>query len=350
MTSASQEVARFKRGLLPLRPHRGWKLSRVVSTLAAVLTALIALPIVQASATTTGLRDARYCEVLPSVTQGNTVTTYIYNTQGLNLCPEAQWDALTKDEVDKEYGSQSAVLNGPRHWMMDALQATESSSPGQTFIFGGIEMRLRGRLVTPIGTPTVGEQFYVPNTVQRQTIYTYKGGQPIYELIDPDKNVYVMQSYAQIVDKNLNVNQLPALGHILSLPAGWRYRTEKPHHSIQLIATGIAHVINDNFADSYQRMTKPTLHLGRVPTACVQREFIKINVKVGGDTANTTVHVGRRVVKRTTKGNFTVTVPVSHRPGSARLSVVASNDAGSARAHTSFRVCGHASAPLTGLG
>ena len=111
--------------------------------------------------------------------------------------------------------------------MMDALEGTGSSTTGQTFTFGGIEMSLRGTIVTPVGTPTVGQQFYVPNTVQRQTVYTFKARQPIYELIDPDKNVYVMQSYAQIVDKNLTIDQLPALGHILSLPAGWRYRAEE---------------------------------------------------------------------------------------------------------------------------
>ena len=33
------------------------------------------------------LRDVRYCEVLPSVTQGSTVTTSIYNTLGYNACP-----------------------------------------------------------------------------------------------------------------------------------------------------------------------------------------------------------------------------------------------------------------------
>jgi hypothetical protein len=158
-----------------------------------------------------------------------------------------------------------------------------------------------------------------------------------------------MQSYAQIVDKNLTINQLPALGHILSLPTGWRYRERTPRHSIQLTATGIAHVINDNLADSYQRMNKPSLQLSGAPTGCVRRAF-KVSVRVGGDTANARVRVGLRTVKRTTSSDFTVTVPVSHRSRSRRFSVVASNDAGIARARASFRVCGRASRPLTGLG
>ncbi len=233
--------------------------------------------------------------------------------------------------------------------MMDTLDATGSSTTGQTFTFEGIEMSLRGTIVTPVGTPTVGEQFYVPNTVQRQTVYTFKGGQPIYELIDPDKNVYVMQSYAQIVDKNLSIDQLPALGHVLSLPAGWRYRESTPRHPIQLIATGTAHVINDNLADSYQRMTKPSVQLSGMPTGCVRGAF-KVSAKVGGDTANTRVSIGFRTLKRTTSNDFTVTVPVGNRPGSRRLAVTASNDAGTARARASFRVCAPAPRRLSGLG
>src|SRR5206468_1552972 len=83
-------------------------------------------------------------------------------------------------------------------------------------------------------------------------------------------------------------------------------------------------------------MNKPSLQLSGVPTGCVRRA-LKVSVHVGGDTANTRVRVGRRTVKRTTSSGFTVTVPVSRRSRSGRLSVVASNDAGTARARASFR-------------
>src|SRR5947209_2142872 len=75
---------------------------------------------------TQNLRDVRYCEVIPSVQSGSTTTTYVYNTLGLNDCPPGRWNALTEDKVNKEFGSQSAQLNGPRHWVMDAILASES--------------------------------------------------------------------------------------------------------------------------------------------------------------------------------------------------------------------------------
>src|SRR5262245_21330801 len=53
------------------------------------------------------LRDVRYCEVLPSVAQGATVLTSVYNTLGYNDCPAGRWAALTEDEVNRAYGSQA---------------------------------------------------------------------------------------------------------------------------------------------------------------------------------------------------------------------------------------------------
>lgn len=201
----------------------------------------------------TEVRDLRYCEVIPSVTKGSTTYTYVYNTLGFNYCPPGKWNKLTEAEVNQEYGSQSAKLNGPRHWVMDAISGSGSSASGKTFTFGGIETGLRGTLTTPAGQPTVGSQYYVVNKVQRTTTWVYKAGKPIFELTDPKGDVYVMQSYAQIIDKTLTYKQLPSLGSKLQLPQGWKYSTETPKQELKLVANGVAYVVNDNFADSYQR-------------------------------------------------------------------------------------------------
>ena len=155
--------------------------------------------------------------------------------------------------MNQEFGSQSATLNGPRHWVLDSISASGETTTGKTFTFGGIETGLRATLQTPAGQPTVGHQFYVPNKVQRDTTFTYKAGKPIFELTDPSGNVYVMQSYAQIVAKTLTYKQLPSLASKLSLPTGWKYSSETPQADFKLVATGIAYVVNDNLANSYQR-------------------------------------------------------------------------------------------------
>jgi hypothetical protein len=201
------------------------------------------------------LRDVRYCEVIPVTREGRTLTSWVYNTLGLNDCPAAEWDALTEEEVNEEYGSIAAKLNGPRYWVIDKLVGSGSTATGETFTFGGIEMALRAKLETKLREGTVGEQFYVPNEVQRETVYTYMAGKPVYELTSPEGDVYIMQSYAQIKDKNLTIDDLASLGSRLSLPDGWRYSTRTLDEDYELVTTGLAYVINDDFYNSYQRRT-----------------------------------------------------------------------------------------------
>jgi len=204
------------------------------------------------------LRNVRYCEIIPVTREGRTLTSWVYNTLGLNDCPAAEWDALTEDEVNAAYGSIAAKLNGPRYWVIDQMIASGSSTKGETFAFGGIEMALRATVDSGLREGkegTVGEEFYIPNEVQRDTVYKYKAGQPVYELTSPEGDVYIMQSYAQVKDKNLTIDDLASLGSKLSLPEGWTYTTRTLPEDYDLVTTGLAYVINDDFYNSYQRRT-----------------------------------------------------------------------------------------------
>ena len=201
----------------------------------------------------TGLRDARYCEIIPTWTQGNTVTTKVYNTLSYNDCPAVRWNAITERQVNGELGSESAKWNGPRHWVMDTIQASGSSATNETITVNSVTFGIRAVITTDAGEPTVGDQFYVPNQVNRTTTFTYDDGEPVFELTDPDGNVYMMQSYAQIVDRNLSYDQLPDLGSQLELPAGWTYASRTLTEDYDLMADGLAYVVNDNLANSYQR-------------------------------------------------------------------------------------------------
>lgn len=228
-------------------------------SLAALLTAC-ASNTKPASSTTTAstavsgeLRNMRYCEVIPVTRKGVTLTAWVYSTFGLNDCPAAEWDALTEEKVNEAYGSESAKLNGPRYWVMDKLVGSGSTTTGKTFNFGGLEMELRATLETKAGQGTVGDQIYTPNQVQRDTVYTYNAGQLIYELTSPEGDVYVMQSYSQIVDKDLSIDKLTSLGSTLKLPEGWTYSTRTLTEDLVLEIDGLAYVINDDLYNSYQR-------------------------------------------------------------------------------------------------
>jgi hypothetical protein len=61
---------------------------------------------------------------------------------------------------------------------------------------------------------------YTEHKVSRSTRFSFDAGEPVYELISPSGDVYVMQSYSEIVDPSQRMADLQNLGTRLKLPAG----------------------------------------------------------------------------------------------------------------------------------
>ena len=203
--------------------------------------------------TIANLRNQRYCEVLIGKRDWLKLEVRVFNTQGLNLCPEAQWKALTKESIAKSYDASFVLLNGPRYWMMDEIQASGNTVNDVKKMFGGIEMNLRATVKLSLLKQLMGSKNYTANEVARTTNFIYRAGSTIYELTSPVDEVYVMQSYAQIVNPNLNMKDLPVLSEQLKLPSGWTYRSRVLDQDLSLVANGIAYVLQDNLSNSYQR-------------------------------------------------------------------------------------------------
>ena len=65
-----------------------------------------------------------------------------------------------------------------------------------------------------------------------------------------------MQSWSQQVDPTLTSAQLPRLGSMLHLPAGWRYRTVVLHRPLAIdTVTHAAVVLQDDLQNSYSLAT-----------------------------------------------------------------------------------------------
>ena len=199
------------------------------------------------------LRDHRYCEILYGKRHWLNLEVKVFNTQGLNLCPEDQWKTITKEEIAKKYDASFVDLNGPRYWTMDEVQAGGATVNNVKESFGGIEMNLRATVDIGLLKQILGSKQFSPNQINRTTNFIYKAGSPIYELVSPDGQVYVMQSYSQIVNPNLTMKDLPDLAKQLKLPTGWVYRSTVLEKDLSLIANGIAYVLQDNLLNSYQR-------------------------------------------------------------------------------------------------
>jgi len=116
---------------------------------------------------------------------------------------------------------------------------------------------LRATLSTKLWQGSVGDKFYTPNVVKRTTVFHYRAGRPVYELVSPKGEVYMMQSYTQIVDATLTMDDLPKLGERLKPPKGWTFRTRVLTDDYALTADGTAYVINDEMYNSYQRRPRP---------------------------------------------------------------------------------------------
>src|SRR6266700_2372270 len=70
----------------------------------------------------TGLSGKRYGEVL-LVTPGEAgPQAAVYNSFGLNDCPAELWSALDAQVIATENGAATALLNGPRYWLMNEIE------------------------------------------------------------------------------------------------------------------------------------------------------------------------------------------------------------------------------------
>jgi len=204
---------------------------------------------VASAATRSGskLHDARYCEILVLKGAPPTATVTVWNTIGLNKCPDAWWRGFDAGDLARELGATFVVLNGPRHFLMDSA----SASTGGTRRFHGMQMRK----VATIPIKSLAELTQTPytdRTISRTNTWRWNRGRTVFELVAPGGDTYVMQSYAQIKDPSLTLAKLGALGRRLQLPLGWRYRTRKLRRPLVLTARGSATVLQDDLQNTYQ--------------------------------------------------------------------------------------------------
>jgi hypothetical protein len=202
----------------------------------------------------TSMRGERYCEVLLVNPRDGVVSADVYNSYPLNTCPADQWEALDPAALAAENAAVLAVLNGPRYWLMDDVRKGGDVADLPKATFGGIEMYRQASV--EIGDMAAASTPYVPHAVDRRTVFTFAAGRPVYELVDPDGNVYVMQTWSQQKDPALVEADLPGLASRLSLPDGWSYRTRTLDEPLSVDTSMVAaQVLQDDLGNSFSRVT-----------------------------------------------------------------------------------------------
>jgi hypothetical protein len=195
----------------------------------------------------TGLSGKRYGEVL-LVTPGEAgPQAAVYNSFGLNDLPAELWSALDPKAIAAENGAATALLNGPRYWLMNEIEKT-TQGPRIVKNFGGIDMVLQAQTLLSGLNPAP----YTTNQVHRHTVFTFDVGEEVYELHDPTYRRWVMQTWSQIVDPNLTRADLSQLGERLDLPDGWTYQTRTLTSPLRIdTTTHAAMVLQDDLTNSY---------------------------------------------------------------------------------------------------
>lgn len=224
-----------------------------IAALATMAVMTVGITAGAASATSrqaSGLYDARYCEIIELKGAPPNAVATVWNTIGLNKCPAARWNAFEAGALAKELGATFVVLNGPRHFLMDSVTA----ETGTLRSFRG--MRMRRVAAIPIRSAAeLAQTPYADRTIKRENIWRWKRGRTVFELVAPGGDTYVMQSYAQIRDRDLTLAGLRRLGRRLDLPRGWRYRARRLREPLALNARGRATITQDELLNTYQLAT-----------------------------------------------------------------------------------------------
>ena len=198
------------------------------------------------------IRGERYGEILLVRQAEGGLSAEVYNSFTLNDCPAKEWEALDLPAIAAAEGALVAVANGPRYWLADSIEKAGSSTP-EVRDFGGI-------LMNRAATLDLGADFdpspYIARRVARTALFSFAAGSRVYELVDPEGQVSVMQSWCTSVDPTLTEADLPGLGARLTLPPGWQYRSRTLDRPLDVMTiTDDAFVLQDELRNSYCRTT-----------------------------------------------------------------------------------------------
>ncbi len=214
-------------------------------------------PAAQSPSVSRNVRNARYCEVLTVALKRGKLVASVYNTLGLNECPEDIWKAMDVNAIRKQFGTAQVLMNGPRYFIMDQIVAKGATQSGETVTIGGLGFTKRAEVELTLNM--MKSVPYQVRDIQRDTQYVFKKGELVYQLVAADGQVYVMQSYSLQVDSTLTIDALTTLGDRLQLPEGWKYQVVTLDKDLILSAHGVAHLIQDEFVNSYQRIESTDL-------------------------------------------------------------------------------------------
>lgn len=203
------------------------------------------------------MRSLRYCEVLLLDLTESGLRAEVYNTYPLNDCPDDVWTGLDGAAIATSESVPFALLNGPRFWLMDAVERLDDGTVVmKTFSGTAGTIDMNRYAVVALGSPDTIGRAYTPQSVDRKSRFTFRAGSTIFVLTDPSGARYVMQSWSQQRDPSLSERDLSSLGSRLQLPQGWTFSVETLDADLVIDSRGTpAQVFQDELMNTYSLVT-----------------------------------------------------------------------------------------------
>ncbi len=186
--------------------------------------------------------EYQYCEL---VFDYGDVGNDIYSTSPLAEADLDWWNNLDTEALAKEFGAKRVYKNGPQWWSMDEV-GVMASGPVPV---AGVNMVFGAHL--PPGTLAI-PKYTIFSPAKFQNL-TWKAGRPVYQLVDPDGHVYVIQGH------KIPLAELATLGDkFQELPEGWKYRVEVMTEDLVMNLTPNKPIpsVQDEFDQVYIRIPK----------------------------------------------------------------------------------------------
>jgi hypothetical protein len=196
-----------------------------------------------------GQRGQRYGEVLAAYLTDEGIQAHVYGTQMLNDCSQELWEQLDADTIARQMEAVLVKLNGPRYWLIDGLGLKAEPIEPVMREFGGIMMRRIA--VLNLGNEPA-QNPYTVRYVDRRVAFFFNAGSRVFDLVDREGSVYVMQARCIGVDPGMSEEALATLGDRLALPDGWIYRTRILNEELVVDSSHhLASVVQDEFENTY---------------------------------------------------------------------------------------------------
>jgi len=185
-------------------------------------------------------RGYLYCELVFNYGEKG---SDIYSTSPLAQADLDWWNHLDLKAIAKKFSAQSVYKNGPQWWSMDEV-GVMASKPVKV---ASVNMVFGAHL--PPGTLKI-PKYTIFNPAKYQNL-VWKAGQPVYQIVDADGHVYVLQGHKIPTDK------LATLGKkFKNLPKGWKYRVKVLDNDLAMKLTPREPIpsVQDEFDQIYIRI------------------------------------------------------------------------------------------------